>query len=272
MAARAPRGQPAIGPSAPVASEPGAAVAVGRTRGVERGLALGDREAPLVERLADDHAGEVDLAQAGERAQVLERRRSRRSRGSARARPRRRGAPRRGRGPRACRRGRRRCRRTRARRGRRGARSRRAPASAVVWVQPAVEMWPPRTSTETSTRGAERRDHRRRGSRRRGTPPCRGSRARRRRAAPRGPPGSERSPPPYCTGTPVSPAIRSQVLDRARLAVARAVEVDDVQEARARRRPTHARPPAGRRGRRSGPRSRPSTRRTALPSRMSIAG
>ena len=39
----------------------------------ERALALGDVKRPLVERLADDHAAEVDLAQRRERAQVLER-------------------------------------------------------------------------------------------------------------------------------------------------------------------------------------------------------
>src|SRR5512132_619480 len=58
--------------SAAVAGDAGAAVAVGGAGGVERGLALGDREAALVERLADDHAGEVDLAQRRERAEVLD--------------------------------------------------------------------------------------------------------------------------------------------------------------------------------------------------------
>src|SRR3954470_5177599 len=39
----------------------------------ERALALVDREAPLVERLADDHAAEVHLPQRRETAQVVER-------------------------------------------------------------------------------------------------------------------------------------------------------------------------------------------------------
>src|SRR5215210_2229744 len=58
--------------SAAVTSGVGAAVPLGRALRVQRRLALGDREAALVEGLADDHAGEVDLAQAGERAEVVE--------------------------------------------------------------------------------------------------------------------------------------------------------------------------------------------------------
>src|SRR4051794_8407527 len=61
---------------APVASgraRNGGKAALPASAQVERRLALGDREAPLVERLADDHAREVDLAQRGEAAQVLER-------------------------------------------------------------------------------------------------------------------------------------------------------------------------------------------------------
>ena len=46
--------------------------------------------------------------------------------------------------------------------------------------------------------------------------------------------GSERRPPPTCTGTPSSPAIRSRWCEVLRRAGPRAVEVDDVQEARAR--------------------------------------
>ena len=57
----------------------------------------------------------------------------------------------------------------------------------------------------------------------------------------------------------------AQVLDRARLAGAGAVEVDDVEEARARLDPRLGRRRAGRRGRRSGPRSGP--RRGARPCR-----
>src|SRR3954451_21193334 len=43
------------------------------TSGVERGLALGDREAAFVERLARDHAAQVDLTQAREAPQVVRR-------------------------------------------------------------------------------------------------------------------------------------------------------------------------------------------------------
>src|SRR3954454_14338236 len=39
---------------------------------VERRLRLGDRESPLVQRLADDDARQVDLAQRAQGAQVLE--------------------------------------------------------------------------------------------------------------------------------------------------------------------------------------------------------
>src|SRR4029079_13798597 len=40
-------------------------------RSVEGSLAFGDREALLVQRLAHDHAGEIDLPEVGERLQVL---------------------------------------------------------------------------------------------------------------------------------------------------------------------------------------------------------
>src|SRR3954454_18134526 len=42
------------------------------SRVVEGGLALGHREPALVERLAGDHAGQVELAQTGQRPQVLQ--------------------------------------------------------------------------------------------------------------------------------------------------------------------------------------------------------
>ena len=135
-------------------------------------------------------------------------------------------------GLRACRRDRRSCRRTTRRRGPQ-ARIASAAGSSVVCVQPAVEIEPPRTSTET-TIAARRRRGSRRGSRRRGTPRCRRSRARRRRAARRAPPSTVRRPPPYWTGTPVPWTIRRRCSIDARLAVLGAVEVDDVQVARAR--------------------------------------
>src|SRR3954463_10725679 len=40
--------------------------------GLQGVLALGDREAPFVERLARDDAAEVDLAQVSQRAQVVQ--------------------------------------------------------------------------------------------------------------------------------------------------------------------------------------------------------
>ena len=96
-----------------------------------------------------------------------------------------------------------------------------------VSVQPAVETLPPRTSTATTTRAAKRAI-------------ASSSRSRSRKAAvprmTRCAPAStaawtasiERSPPPYWTGTPSRGDLR-EVVERARLAVAGAVEVDDVQ-------------------------------------------
>ena len=77
----------------------------------------------------------------------------------------------------------------------------------VVWVQPAVEMWPPRTSTETSTRGpnASITASRKSTSRKAAVPMI--TRSAPARSASRTA-GRLRRPPPYWTGTPVSLAIR----------------------------------------------------------------
>src|SRR5688572_27345180 len=52
----------------------GLGVLVDQRLAVEDRLALGDREASLEQRLADDHAGEVDEPQVAQRREVLERR------------------------------------------------------------------------------------------------------------------------------------------------------------------------------------------------------
>ena len=149
----ATRSRPSPTATAPSTSATGARCPAGG-RGaqlqVERGLALVDREAPLVERLADDHAGQVDLPQLGEPAQVVERADPARvqeppAHGLGHAR-----RPRPGRAPRACRRGPRWCRRTSARRGRPSRRIASRAGICVVCVQPEVEIIPSRTSTETT--------------------------------------------------------------------------------------------------------------------------
>ena len=111
-----------------------------------------DGEAPLVQRLAGDHAREVDEPQLPQRPQVVERADPARvdeapadHRGDA---PR----PRRGRARRASRRGPRSCRRTASRRAAACARSRPRRGIWVSLVQPATDTWPPRTSTATTTR------------------------------------------------------------------------------------------------------------------------
>ena len=127
---------------------------------------------------------------------------------------------------------------------------------------------PRRRRARRSSRDAPRRGSRRRVTRRCRAPPAsapaldRGAR----------PPSIVRSPPPTWTGTSTLAAIRSTCSRLAGVAAARAVEVDDVQRARAGRRPSAARRRAGRRRRRSAASKSPRARRTALPSRMSIAG
>ena len=202
----------------------------------QRRLALGHAEPALVERLADDHAREVDLAQRAQRAQVLQRADPARVEEAAADRARRRARRRRATAPPAPRRGRRPCRRRSRRRGR----CRRSIASVAgrseTSVQPAVAMRPPRTSTDTTTRVAvrghdrveevdvaQRRrpdDHPLRARRAAPSPPRRRPAARRRTA-----------PARPCPRDP------AQVPERRRHARARAVEVDHVQEARARRHP-----------------------------------
>ena len=94
---------------------------------------------------------------------------------------------------------------------------------------------------------------------------------RRRRAAPR-PASSSRTPPPVCTGAPTARGDGGDHRPVHRLAGAGGVEVDDVDPRRAGggEAPGLARP--GRRRRRSPGRSRPGSRRTQRPSRRSIAG
>ena len=182
---------------------------------VERRLALGHREAPLVERLADDHAGEVDLAQLAQRAQVLERRRSRPRRGSARAPPRATARTSSSVGPssaavavgvrvdeRARRRGR--CRRPIAS----------AAGSSVVSVQPAVAMLPAAhvDRDDDARRRRPRRSSSRKSTSRSAAVPTITRSAPARSASRTA--STVRSPPPYCTGTPVPATIRAQVLER----------------------------------------------------------
>ena len=196
-----------------------------------------DREAALVERLADDHA--VDASGSARRAGPRAPRRSLERADPARvdqlpSRPR---APTlatavAGRGRRACRRGRRRCRR-----------------SCRTPVARAAPRAPPRRVDARALSQPVRGDHARR-ARRPTRARARGRARRAPRAAARGsvnaavpritrvrrPPrgrasiaSAERRPPPYCTGTPSLAGDRAQVLEVHRRAALRAVEVDHVQ-------------------------------------------
>ena len=195
-------------------SAPARAAPAPRGRRAPPGLC--DLEAALVQRLADDRAGQVDLAERGQRSQILERGRSRRSRRSS--------PDRRGRGP-----------RPRRDRGRSSMPSRsmsentnrahpaRSSGSntastgiSVCSVHPAAASVPPRASTDTTTRSPWRATPRR-GGLSHGTPPF------------RAPPGSApasiaastasalRSPPPTCTGTVDRGGDPPDVLEVARL-------------------------------------------------------
>ena len=103
---------------------------------------------------------------------------------------------------------------------------------SVTCVQPAVAILPPRTSTETTTRGpcAATTSSRKSTSRSAAVPTI--TRSAPARSASRTA-STVRSPPPYCTGTPVPATIRRRWSIDAGAPGLGAVEVDDVQEARA---------------------------------------
>ena len=196
--------------------------------------ALGHAEAALVERLAGDHAGQVQQPQVAQRAQVVER--------ADAAGPDEAAAHRVGDAPHlvdvhalehpvACRRW---CRRSGARPGAGAGRSAPRGASGSRASSPDTDTLP----------AADVHGHQH-AQRPRWRSPPRGTRRRRTRRCPPPPAprpadsalridSSERRPPPYCTGTPASRVIRSQVVEVGGLALAGAVEVHHVQVARAR--------------------------------------
>ncbi len=184
---------------------------IGADQRLEGRLTLGDRESPVVQRPADDHAGEAPGAPAtracaGGRASRRRPSRAARHR-SGRQRPSPRAAPR-GWAPRGCRPPRPACRRTCARHD--GRARARAPRPRSRFPAPSPRRRPSR-SGHRRRRLSDRRA-RRRGLRPgpgRAAPPCRAPPSRRPRPAPRPPPRASRRPPPHCTGTPDSEQIRA---------------------------------------------------------------